>query len=474
MNNPWRGLFITVTLIMVLIAMSFVTQLHSKGADEERIKSFNFNSAIPDSSIQITSIPDGAVIPRNYQYPLVEWSAKPGRVDDWLIRCETTRQAFMAVSRTKKWRPSAGQLTPLLRDSTLCITIYARNGNKTYVGQSVHVTISPDSLSDDIVYRLVEPLFNAGQTSSVQVFRWDNPYPDSIFLIPGTCVGCHVYAVDVSLLNVRKGKDRRLVTANGDGCDQQVIGEFTFITISPDNQYAAVVANTRGKIDIKKQSFDPFDLPYETGDIFIYNLKQKGLRPLPGASELDFVEDMPYFSSDGKTLYFTRYRFDANGIGCMDLYKVPFNQGNGGSPIPVVQASGKGYHYFSRYSPDGKWLSFCRGDARQGVFAKSTSDIYLLSVDEKRLIKLACDKDGVMDSWHWWSSDSQWLLFSSNREDNQMTALYLTHIDGQGGASPALKLLGFDSLKVNLPQFTIPGRVPNGQTLTAFIDSTYQ
>jgi Tol biopolymer transport system component len=44
-----------------------------------------------------------------------------------------------------------------------------------------------------------------------------------------------------------------------------------------------------------------------------------------------------------------------------------------------------------------------------------------------------------MNSWHSWSPDGRWLVFSS-KEHSDYTQLYLTRITGKGEASPPVWL----------------------------------
>lgn len=55
-----------------------------------------------------------------------------------------------------------------------------------------------------------------------------------------------------------------------------------------------------------------------------------------------------------------------------------------------------------------------------------------------------------MNSWHSWSPNSKWLMFSS-KTNSDYTHLLLTHIDDAGQSTPP----------VELPQFVIPGRAAN-------------
>jgi Tol biopolymer transport system component len=44
-----------------------------------------------------------------------------------------------------------------------------------------------------------------------------------------------------------------------------------------------------------------------------------------------------------------------------DLYKIPFNDGKGGTPERLAGASNNGMsNYFPKYSPDGKWIVFTK------------------------------------------------------------------------------------------------------------------
>ncbi|HEY3417551.1 MAG TPA: hypothetical protein VGM23_11765, partial [Armatimonadota bacterium] len=89
----------------------------------------------------------------------------------------------------------------------------------------------------------------------------------------------------------------------------------------------------------------------------------------------------------------------------------------------------------------------------QGIFARTSSDIYLLDLKTSAVKKLNLNLPHVMDSWHYWSADSHWLIFSSNRSADGMTALYMAYIDDNGNDAPPIRLLKMDTLKVNSPQF---------------------
>lgn len=319
--------------------------------------------------------------------------------------------------------------------------------------------ISGLTANETVLYRVVEPLFNLGQASRVLQKEIGEENSQVVFEIEGVCVGCHAYSSDGFIaLNVKKNKDRRLVIFKADSANLHLyeakkIGEFSFLAWSPDSKYLAMVANSFGVIDTKNDVIEPFNLRYQSGDIAIYNIATREIKLLPGASEMDWVEDMPAWSPDGKELMFVKYKSEKDSpIDSMSIYRVPFNNGEGGKPEPAVVAAGRGdYNYFPTYSPDGRWISFVKGDGSHGVFARKTSDIYLLTRAGGAPKKLSFNIDGVMDSWHRWSKDGRAIVFSSKR-DGDMTALYMSTVETDGKTSQPVKVAGHENVKVNIPE----------------------
>ncbi len=59
-----------------------------------------------------------------------------------------------------------------------------------------------------------------------------------------------------------------------------------------------------------------------------------------------------------------------------------------------------------------------------------------------------------MNSWHSWSPNGRWLVFSSKAR-SPYTQMYLTHIDENGNSSPAILIdnTTASNRAVNLPEF---------------------
>jgi len=155
-------------------------------------------------------------------------------------------------------------------------------------------------------------------------------------------------------------------------------------------------------------------------------------------------KDVPEFTVDKKPF---RY----------DLYRIPFNDGKGGTPVPLDGASGDGMsNYFPKYSPDGKWIVFCK--SKSYMLLQPDSELYIIPTAGGPARRLRCNTPR-MNSWHSWSSNSRWLVFSS-KVNGPYTQLFLTHIDENGNDSPPVLLERFTSpdRAANIPEFVkLPG-----------------
>ena len=155
---------------------------------------------------------------------------------------------------------------------------------------------------------------------------------------------------------------------------------------------------------------------------------------------------------------------------------LPFNDGKGGVPEVLEGAAGDGRsNFFPKYSPDGKWIVFCKADSY--MLLQPDSDLYIIPAAGGVARRLRYNT-ARMNSWHSWSSNSKWLVFSS-KVNTPYTQLFLTHIDENGNDSPPVLLERFTSpdRAANIPEFVkLPGdaRQPRlvllfERTLAAFV-----
>ncbi|MGA9587221.1 MAG: tetratricopeptide repeat protein [Terracidiphilus sp.] len=208
---------------------------------------------------------------------------------------------------------------------------------------------------------------------------------------------------------------------------------------------------------------------YPTRGVLAWYSKETGkLQPLPGADDPNYVQTSAFWTVDGKYLIYSRatardpyppgykrstYANDPNETQIQyDLYKIPFNDGKGGTPERIVGASENGMsNNFPKVSPDGKWIIFVQ--CKNGLLMRPDSKLYIVPFEGGKARPLESNLP-LMNSWHTFNPNGHWLAFSS-KSPSLYTHLYLTHIDDQGHASPPVVVENATAANraVNIPEF---------------------
>jgi tetratricopeptide (TPR) repeat protein len=254
---------------------------------------------------------------------------------------------------------------------------------------------------------------------------------------------------------------------------------FGFMSqVSPDARYVITsieVPGTRGQrvTDRIYQGLYDFwgfgQVFYPTRGILAwYNRATQKLHPLPGADDPDYVQTCAFWSPDQSFLVFcrakardpyrpgqpaSRYANDPNETQIQyDLYRIPFNNGEGGKPERIVGASENGMsNNFPKVSPDGKWIVWVQN--KNGLLMRPDSKLYIVPSTGGEARPLRSNLK-TMNSWHSFSPNGRWLVFSS-KTPTPYTRLYLTHIDQDGNSSPAIPIDNPTAANraVNIPEF---------------------
>jgi Flp pilus assembly protein TadD len=262
---------------------------------------------------------------------------------------------------------------------------------------------------------------------------------------------------------------------------------FGFMSqISPDGNY--VVTSVEPKAWRKGRTERLFNAAYinygfsqvfyPTEGVLTWYSKETGkLQPLPGADDPEYVQTSAFWSPDGKYLVFSRakaksayepnqqmptYANDPKETQIQyDLYRIPFNGGKGGTPERVIGASENGMsNDFPKVSPDGKWIVWVQN--KNGLLMRPDSKLYIVPFEGGEPRPLASNLP-VMNSWHSFSPNGRWLVFSS-KPPTFYTRLYLTHVDEEGNTTPAIWIEGATAANraANIPEFLNIGTTPGG------------
>jgi hypothetical protein len=184
----------------------------------------------------------------------------------------------------------------------------------------------------------------------------------------------------------------------------------------------------------------------QASDLGIYRADPDQVQAVPEISRPDRLETFPVWSSDGRYLYFSSAPLlwpDERYVPLLydkvqyDLARIAYDPETGrwGKVETVIAATRLGKSIsLPQISPDGRYLMFCGHDHGSFPIYQPSSDLYLLDLSGSAATPRRLDEinSGRSDSYHSWSSNSRWVIFSSKREDGMFARFYISHLEAGG------------------------------------------
>lgn len=462
----------------------------------------------PSLSVQITHPFDGSVFPADLAAPDIIWEETAKNVNKWLIKIdfEAHPHGIRVISGATQWRPGREtweHIKALGQKGAVHLTVLGLGpeAERVVSRADLSFTISPDKVVAPLLYQQI-PLPFAYAFKNTKKFQWrladlgSYQKPRTIIKNMPKCVFCHNVSANGKTIGLdmdfRGDKGGYLLTDidqkpemdpsnviswNDLPVIEKLPNMGLFAKISPDGRYVAASVGEKPFMAILDHlDFSQLFFPI-SGRIAIYDRQNKTFNLLPGADNPDYVQASPAWSPDGRTLYFARAPVDQGlhkAIGPKrllkvppgtdihtlnkryriqyDLYRVPFNDGAGGTAEPLAGASNNQMsNYFPRVSPDGRWIVFTQ--CKTGLVAQPDSRLMMVPSAGGTARVMRCNTP-LFNSWHSWSPNSRWLVFAS-KVNTPFTELFLTHIDADGNDSPPVLLsrLASPRLAAVIPEF---------------------
>lgn len=349
----------------------------------------------------------------------------------------------------KKWKA-------LIDDGNGTITVSTsakRNGNwEPY--KPFNIYVSSDRIDSYIAYRLIPPGYEVwGQMGIYQ--RCLESYAQTPIaenrLTDENCMNCHSFAnrrPDRMMLHMRAEHGGTYILKDGEiekvnTKAPETIAAGVYPQWSNDGHYITFSVNDIAQIF---HSSDPNRVEvydYES-DVVVYDVEKHELIFSPLTKSEGYFETMPCFSPDGRALYFCRCKAVENmphgyQEAKYNIVKIDFDPATGSlgdNLITVYDAESEDKSAsLPRISPDGRFLLFTHQTYGQFPIWHKDADLYLVGLENGDVSRLENLNSADADSYHSWSSNGRWIVFSSRRDDGLYTKPYIGHINAEGKAS---------------------------------------
>lgn len=209
-------------------------------------------------------------------------------------------------------------------------------------------------------------------------------------------------------------------------------------------------------------------------DLIIYDIDANTVSKV--AADTAAFEIFPTWSPDGNTLYFASARqpeiarLPTDSIAIcyedihFDLMKMDYDRKSKSfSNLQVVfnADSTDQSAVFPRISPDGRYILFSLGSFGSFHIWHPESDLWVKNLETGESYPLTEANSEYAESFHSWSSNGRWIVFTSRRDDGLFTRIYFTYFDSEGKSHKSFMLPQTDPserfdnvLSYNVPEFT--------------------
>jgi len=328
--------------------------------------------------------------------------------------------------------------------------------------QALTAQIAVEDIDTFLVYRKIRP--GHGTWRNMGIYQRNlGSFDESTILNNGYfkhgCVNCHTFCgnrTEKMIIGIRSPVyDSSALLVEGD--EVRKIGtKFGYTSWHPSGQVAAFSVNKVRQL-FHSAASEVRDVMDFDSLMAYYNVDSKTVKTTPNLAKKDRLETYPTWSADGRYLYFCsapvtwsdktvvpesydQIKYDLVRVG----YDIDHDQW--GQLETVLSAGDTGLSILlPRISPDGRWLLFCM--CNYGCFPvyQQSSDLYMIDLEaaaktgEYKHRRLDINSS-ESESWHSFSNNSRWIVFSSKRDSGVFTRTYIAYVDKSGKVHKPIRL----------------------------------
>ncbi|MGD2035402.1 MAG: hypothetical protein PVF73_10125, partial [Bacteroidales bacterium] len=307
--------------------------------------------------------------------------------------------------------------------------------------------IANEEIDSYLVYRLINPGYILWDKMGIYSRNIENFKETPIIvneMADRNCMNCHSFCqnnANEMIFHIRGSRGGTVLWKDG---MLKKINTATGYTMSA-GVYPAWHPNGRliaFSVNMIRQRFntsneEPIEVYDGYSDIILYDIDANEVTTSPKLSTKK-RENMPEWSPNGEYLYFCTgpelSETERHSSISYDLQRISYSAGSGEwgdvEPILNLKEENKSISW-PKISPDGKYLLFCLSKHGYFTIHYHSSDLYMLDLSTGTYRRLELNSESV-ESYHSWSKNSRWFVYSSKKDDGLCSRPYFCYIDTSG------------------------------------------
>ena len=312
--------------------------------------------------------------------------------------------------------------------------------------QPIYMHVAKEPIDSYLSYRLLYPGYYSWSKMKIMQRSLENFEEQSLIenqILEKNCANCHSFNQnnpDEFMVHIRGSKggtyfvDNDKISRTALKADNMP-GGATYPTWHPSGKYVAFSSN---KV---KQSFyahpqKSIEVYDRVSSLVIYDREKNEMIAVREQDTLDHMQTFPAWSPDGKYLYFCRTEQTERDPTVTNIKDVHYNLARkkfnpdsrsfGETEVVVNAGEKKKSVSFPKISPDGQYLVYTMHDYGTFPIWHKEADLHVLNLKTGEHRKMNINSNDT-ESYHSFSSNSKWLVFSSKRRDGRTARPYFAY-----------------------------------------------
>lgn len=346
---------------------------------------------------------------------------------------------------------------------SIAVTVYSHDADGWKAYRPYTITVAAEPIDAYLSYRLIEPGYELYRQlglyqRNLTTFDRQTIYENNRKYSNGEnhCINCHNYKNNdarTMMFHVRGNMGGTLIAKDGkieklNMKTDSIISSAVYPSWHPRRNWLVFSSNKTGQTFhlLNKEKIEVID---HASDLVFYNADS---HEISNVLKTPFdMETFPCWNPAGDRVYycvahmpsFAQVPDSLHSLEVVNHYdkmhynlmSIPFDESTMTFGEPRLEfdcdAIGKSASV-PRVSPDGRYVLFTLGDYGQFHIWHKSSDLYVKDLQTGRIYPLTASNSKDVDSFHSWSSNSRWFVFSSRRDDGSFTRPYIAYFDKNG------------------------------------------